>query len=79
MTEPERQHLRGLPEAAREIHGLDDIDRGLRVESSEYGKGTVLADVGIGIQIYWDDVVLGTVDTHILTHDKAYVARLERL
>ena len=82
MTEPER-HLIGLPVEAtvqpeREVKGLDDITPGLRVESPEYGTGTVLADVGIGIQIYWDKPLLGTV-TQMLVHDKAYVARLERL
>lgn len=83
MTEPER-HLIGLPVEAtvqpeREVKGLDDITPGLRVESPEYGTGTVLADVGIGIQIYWDRALAGTADQHMLTHDKAYVARLERL
>lgn len=78
MTEPERQHLKGVPDK-REVHGLDDVAPGLRVHSSDYGSGTVLADLGIGIQIYWDRALPGTVDSHMLTHDKAYVARLERL
>ena len=81
MTEPSRQIV-GIPverTVQPERVGLDDVEPGLRVHSGDYGEGTVLADVGIGIQIWWDETLNGTVDAHMLTHDKSYVARLERL
>jgi hypothetical protein len=51
-----------------------------RVRSEDYGKGSIVADYGpIGIQIFWDNVIKGTVSTHLLTHDRSWVARLEKL
>jgi hypothetical protein len=58
---------------------FDDIQPGLRIKSRDYGTGTVVAVLGIGIQIHWDKVLMGSVNTHLLVHDKAYVAKLERL
>lgn len=56
------------------------ISLGARVNSSDYGNGTVIADLGgSGIQVYWDKALSGTIDQHILTHDRAYVLALERL
>lgn len=77
MTDPNR-HIQAVPEdSAPGIY--DDIAAGLRVRSRDYGTGTVVVVLGIGIQIHWDTPILGTVNTHYLTHDKAYVAKLERL
>lgn len=59
--------------------GLDGIEVGLRVRSSDYGTGTVVAIAATGIQLYWDKPLLGTTDTHLLVHDRAFVASLERI
>ena len=58
---------------------FDDIEPGLRVLSSDYGTGTVVAVLGIGIQIHWDKPILGTVSTHLLVHELPFVSKLERI
>ena len=58
---------------------FDDIREGLRVLSSDYGTGTVVAVLGIGIQIHWDKPILGTVSTHLLVHELPFVSKLERI
>lgn len=58
---------------------MDDIKAGLRVESRDYGKGTVVAVLGHGIQLYWDKPLAGTTKTHLMVCDRAYVMELERL
>ena len=50
----------------------------MKVRSPEYGTGTVVANLGIGIQIYWDTALTGTT-THLLVHDYSFVERLEKL
>jgi hypothetical protein len=50
-----------------------------RVRSPEYGDGTVVADLGpIGVQIMWDRME-GAVGRQLLTHDRSFVERLERI
>lgn len=84
MNEPAR-NLIGIPVESQLDHRNDpqpgdDITAGLRVRSDDYGAGTVVAVLGIGIQIYWDTPLVGTVDSHLLVHDRSYVmTRLERL
>jgi hypothetical protein len=81
VTEPSNKpHLVGPVEARIHPEQLvfADIAPGLRVNSSDYGAGTVVAVVATGVQVYWDKSLAGT-DTHLLTHDTGYVARLERL
>jgi uncharacterized membrane protein YczE len=74
----EAEYLSRVPQDRR-TETLADVALGLRVKSSDYGTGTVVAVLGIGIQIHWDEPLIGTVDTHLLTHDKSFVARLERI
>lgn len=74
----EAEYLRRVPQD-RTRETLADVAEGLRVKSSDYGTGTVVAVLGIGIQIHWDTALIGTADTHLLTHDKSFVARLERI
>lgn len=79
-----KPNIIGLPVEATvhprpDVAGIPEDPRGLRVRSSDYGTGTVVADIGIGIQIWWDKALAGTADQHMLTHDKSYVAGLERL
>jgi hypothetical protein len=76
VNEQNRQ-LHSIPDEGPGV--FDDIEPGLRIRSRDYGTGTVVAILGIGIQIHWDKALLGSVNTHLLTHDKAYVAKLERL
>lgn len=57
----------------------DTVYLGMRVHSGDYGNGTVVAILGaMGIQVYWDEEILGTRD-HLLTHDRSYIERLEKL
>lgn len=77
MTESNR-HIQAVPEEPPRER-WDDIAEGLRVLSKDYGTGTVVAVFSTGVQLWWDQALLGTTDTHLLTHDKSYVARLERL
>jgi hypothetical protein len=51
-----------------------DIKPGLRIRSGDYGRGTVVAIVGSGVQVHWDDALVGT-DQHYLVHDELYVRR----
>jgi len=55
------------------------IHLGMRVRSGDYGDGTVVAMLGaMGIQVFWDQEILGTRE-HVLSHDRSYVERLEKL
>lgn len=56
------------------------ITVGTRLESADYGAGTVVAFVATGVQVYWDQALVGTVDGHILTHELTYLQlRCQRL
>ena len=55
------------------------IERDMRVRSGDYGTGKVIAILAIGVQIWWDEPLIGTTDSHMLVHDWSYVQRLERL
>jgi hypothetical protein len=84
MTEPRRE-LYGISPESQVDHRNDkqpgdDIERGNRFRSRDYGTGTVVAVLSIGIQIYWDTPLTGTLDSHLLVHDRSYVlTRLERI
>lgn len=71
MSEPER-HIR------RVVENPAPIEPGLRVNSRDYGTGTVVAIVATGIQVFWDEPLLGT-SQHLLVHDKAFVMELDRI
>lgn len=50
-----------------------------KVRSTDYGRGSIVADYGpIGVQIYWDIPVAGTT-THLMVHERSWVALLENL
>jgi uncharacterized membrane protein YczE len=51
----------------------------MRLRSPEYGDGTIVAVLGIGIQVRWDTPILGTTQTHMLVHDPVFIAKLERI
>lgn len=71
MTEPSK--LSSIKPATDPVH------LGVRLRSGDYGNGTIVADLGaMGVQVYWDMEILGTRD-HLLTHDRSYIDRLERL
>jgi hypothetical protein len=48
---------------------------GRRVTSPDYGRGRVVAVLPTGVQVWYDLPLTGTVDTHMLVHDPAYVER----
>jgi len=80
MAERDRNQVANFPEIL--VHperGSTTIPRGTRVRSADYGDGTVVADVGIGLQVWWDKPLPGTLDEHLLTHDRSWVEKLERL
>jgi hypothetical protein len=58
---------------------------GMRVRSADYGTGTVVAFLGIGVQVYWDADIGGVDDaiiegeTHLAVHDRSLVEGLERI
>lgn len=85
MTKPERSNIVGIPVEAQygrrddEQPGDPVIEPGLRVRSGDYGAGTVVAVLSIGVQVYWDEPLIGTPDSHLLVHDRSYVQRLEKL
>lgn len=57
-----------------------DFEIPTRVYSDDYGKGNIVADFdAMGIQIYWDHVITGTVATHLLVHDRTWVSKLQKL
>lgn len=56
-----------------------ELAEGVRLKSLDYGTGTIVAMLSIGVQIYWDTPLVGTTDSHLLVHDRSYVERLERL
>ena len=80
-----KRQLIGIPVEGQIDHRNDThpgepvIEAGLRLRSSDYGAGTVVAVLSIGIQVYWDEPLTGTLDSHLLVHDRSYVQRLERL
>jgi hypothetical protein len=57
----------------------NELEVSTRIESADYGTGTVVAILPTGIQVFWDKPLVGTTDQHLLVHDKAYVMSLERL
>ena len=83
MTNPAKRdpQVAHFPESAVNPAGAgpETVSEGTRVESGDYGPGTVVADVGIGIQVWWDRTLPGTHDMHLLTHDRAWVEKLKRL
>ena len=78
MVNEQPRPLTSVPDDNSEPR-FDDIREGLRVLSSDYGTGTVVAVLGIGIQIHWDKPILGTVSTHLLVHELPFVSKLERI
>lgn len=75
VTEPERR-LTGVSD-----HGVSWIAPNVRVRSTDYGPGTIVLDLSpIGVQILWDQPMLeGVAGPQLLTHDRGWVERLERL
>jgi hypothetical protein len=64
----------------RPLVGPDGIVKRQGVRSPEYGTGIIVAVYGaMGVQIYWDEPLVGSKDQHLLLHDRAYVERLEKL
>ena len=75
MSEPSNVQ----PIGRRELVGTEIVIP-TKVRSSDYGTGTIVADFrAMGIQIYWDKAVTGTVATHLLVHDRIWVSLLEKL
>ena len=58
---------------------VEELRRGTRVHSDDYGDGTIVAMLSIGVQIEWDKVLAGTLNQRRLVHDRSYVERLKRL
>lgn len=85
VSEPSRRPLIGIPVESQIDHRNDahpgdlPIEAGNRFRSADYGAGTVVAVLSIGIQIHWDKPLTGTLDSHMLVHDRSYVQRLERI
>lgn len=56
------------------------LEPSMRVRSSDYGDGTVVAVVATGVQIMWDKPWLeGTTGPQLLLHEPGFASRLERL
>jgi hypothetical protein len=60
------------------VQDVDEIKVGTRVQSGDYGDGTVVTVMGNQIQVFWDNELVGT-NQHLLSHDRSYVERLDRL
>lgn len=56
----------------------EDIRLGLRVNSKDYGDGTVVHFSPNGVMVHWDSALEGT-RTHLLEHDRSYVEDMQRL
>jgi hypothetical protein len=64
----------------RKVVGPDGIQVRQGVRSPDYGTGTIVAIYGaMGVQIYWDEPLVGSKEQHLLLHDRVYVERLEKL
>lgn len=75
MSQPSNIHPLEQPEQVG-----TEITIPTRVRSSDYGTGTIVADFNaMGIQIYWDQPLTGTVATHLQVHDRRWVSLLEKL
>lgn len=61
------------------VRAMDEDLLGVRLRSGDYGTGTVVAMLPTGVQVFWDKPLLGTIDVHLLVHDRAWVLQLERL
>lgn len=68
-----------MPRRLTEASYPNDIEPGLRLRSGDYGDGTVVADLGHGIQVYWDQALIGTIDTHLMLHDRSWILNQERI
>lgn len=69
----------GFPEAGRRVPREDLIERDMRIRSRDYGEGTVVALLPTGVQVYWDNPLVGTTDTHLLIHDRRWILDQERV
>lgn len=69
----------GFPEANMRMAREDLIDRDMRIRSRDYGEGTVVALLPTGIQVWWDNPLVGTTDTHMMVHDRAWILEQDRL
>lgn len=49
-----------------------------RVRCDDYGTGEIVADLGHGIQVLWDQPK-GTNGPQLMLHSRSYVERLERI
>jgi hypothetical protein len=81
VTERAKRRLIGVPVESQvnpEPIALGEIDRGMRIRSRDYGTGTVVAIVATGVQVWWDEPLVGTAE-HQMIHDKAYILSLQRL
>lgn len=71
------------PEVDHTRVGYGNVRRGLRVKSADYGTGTVVAILGIGVQVFWDaDLAAAEGDegeTHLQIHDVGLIEDLEQL
>lgn len=63
----------GFPESGRRLPREDLIERDMRIRSRDYGEGTVIALLPTGVQVWWDNPLLGTVDTHMMVHDRNWI------
>jgi hypothetical protein len=80
MTEPQYTvGTYGPSNLSRIQPATDTVYLGMRVHSTDYGNGTVVAVYGaMGVQVHWDKELEGT-HQHTLLHDRSYIERLERL
>lgn len=69
----------GFPEANVRTPREDLIARDMRIRSRDYGEGTVVALLPTGVQVYWDNPLVGTADAHLLIHDRHWILEQDRL
>lgn len=69
------------------MNGRDDkrIKKGMRIESRDYGAGTVVALLPTGVQVWWDEniikdeVVSKDEESHLTIHDAHWILEQRRL
>jgi hypothetical protein len=74
-----KERIVSFPESGLRTPREDLIERDMRIRSRDYGEGTVVALLPIGVQVWWDNPLLGTVDTHMIVHDRNWILDQERL